>query len=224
MIGLVWRRQSITIKRGIVSIMVGRPRKTGRRKPSGRLAQQWHNPKAQVAAQPHRAGLAKDVRELPEAESVIGRLMLTGDITPAQYEAAQAYRAIVADYHASIQAPRSTAAAIDLARVGASHFAGVSDGYARRAVDRYQDAFIASGDPLPEAALKAWDCTEPRLKSRDVQFTIAEHVFRDKPIPPQGDNLILLRTGLDRLIWHFGIDKSLRHHATRAKCTVRIVP
>ena len=223
MIGLVWRRQSITIKRGIVSIMVGRPRKIGKRERNGRMQRVAINPKAQVAAQPHRAVLPKHMRELQEAESVIGRLMLTGDLTPAQYEAAQTYRAIVADYHASIQAPRSTAAAIDLARVGASHFAGVSDGYARRAVDRYQDAFIASGDPLPEVALKAWDCTEPRLKSRDVQFTIAEHVFRDKPIPPQGDNLILLKTGLDRLIWHFGIDRGLQI-SRRQKCAMRIAP
>ena len=211
MIGITWSRQSIAIpKRGIVSIMVGRPRKIGKRERNGRMQRPATNPRAQVAAQPHRSALPKHARESQEAESVIGRLLLTGAITPAQYAAATAYRDLVAEYHASIQAPRSTPAALDLARVGAGHHDGIADRRAKRAVDRYQDAFIASGDPLPEAALKAWDCTEPRCKSRNVQFTIAEHVFREKEIPAHGDNLILLRTGLDRLIWHFGIDKGLQ--------------
>ena len=70
--GLVWVRQTISKRNGAIQIMVGRPRKSGRRQPNGQLARGYVNPKAQVCAQPHRVVVMAKYRDRPEAESNFG--------------------------------------------------------------------------------------------------------------------------------------------------------
>jgi len=197
--GFLWRSEFIQFKRGVRSIMVGRPRKIGRRKPGGRLAQAYINPKAQVATQPHRASVGKTMREWPEAGSPFGRLMLNGKITPAQYEAGVAYADLAASYRAVFDVPRIHPSAMDLANVGPSVSQGMASHIARAIRARYDAAFEAIG-------------------ANRLQRAVKDAAVLEKPV--HGDfNLSLLKKGLDRLVAHFGIDSALQI-MSRAKCKV----
>ncbi len=199
MTGFLWRREFIQFKRGVRSIMVGRPRKIGRRKPGGRLAQAYINPKAQVATQPHRASVGKTMREWPEAGSPFGRLMLNGKITPAQYEAGVAYADLAASYRAVFDVPRIHPAGMDLASLGRSVGAGIDPSAARVIRRRYDAAFEAIG-------------------ANRLQRAVKDAAVMEKPV--HGDfHLDLLKRGLDRLVDHFRIDSKLQI-VSRAKCRV----
>src|SRR5687768_5485993 len=72
-VGLRWSKELIPIrKRGAIWIMVGRPRKIGKRERNGRIARTYENPKAQVANQPHRRGVVVQLRECEEAGTEFG--------------------------------------------------------------------------------------------------------------------------------------------------------
>ena len=175
--------------------MVGRPRKSGKRQPNGQLARAYVNPKAQVASQPHRVVVPIRFRETPEAETEFGRMMLNGWVTPAQYEAGKQYSRLVAGYLASIRAPSPNPSAIDLERVGSGGGEGMEDGKARAIKRAYDSAFES--------------CGPVRL-----QKLIAHHVVHDRRIGDFADR-DLLKSGLDKLVKHFGIDPKLQISKTR---------
>lgn len=189
--GLRWSRELVSVKRkGAIWIMVGRPRKSGKRQPNGQLARAYVNPKAQVAAQPHRKVVAMSkYREWPEAETEFGRLMLNGGVTPAQYEAGKQYAELAARYRAAILAPNQNPSGIDLERLGFGKGPGMGDNTAR-AIKRVYDAAFES-------------CGPNRL-----QRLIAHHVIHDRPVS-DFDDRALLKLGLDKLVGHFGIDPEL---------------
>lgn len=190
-LGIRWSREIIPVKRkGTIWIMVGRPRKIGKRERNGRIARAYENPKAQVADQPHRVAVPKRFREMPEAESEIGRLMLLDMITPAQYEAGKLYRELVAVYLASLQAPSPSPPAMDLERIGLAHFAGMPDRFARAIREKYDDAFCAIG-------------------RRREQRAVAHHAVHGQPVE-DNHTLALLISGLSALADHFGIDVGLK--------------
>lgn len=196
MIGLCWVRQTITVKqRGAISIMVGRPRKSGKCQPNGQLARAYVNPKAQVASQPHRVVVPIRFREMPEAETNFGRAMLNGWITPAQFEAGMDYARLKSDYWRSINAPKPDASGIDLERVGCGKSDGMPDSTARSIKRAYDSAFESCG-PVK------------------LQKLIAHHVIHDKPFPSWGER-DLLKSGLDKLVKHFGIDPKLQISKSR---------
>ena len=190
--GLRWSQELIQIrKRGAaIWIMVGRPRKIGKRQPNGQLARAYVNPKAQVACQPHRKVVAMSkYREWPEAETEFGRLMLNGAVTPAQYAAGKQYAELAVRYRAAILAPNQNPSGIDLERVGGGKSAGMMDDAARAIKRAYDAAFEA-----------CWPIRFQRL--------IAHHVIRDQPVD-DFDDRDLLKRGLDKLVGHFGIDPGL---------------
>ena len=178
-----------------MQIMVGRPRKTGRRQPNGQLARAYINPKAQVAAQPHRVVVPIRFRELPEAESEFGRLLLNGKITRAQYQAGKMYAELAARYRAAILAPSQSPAGIDLGRVGCGRSEGMPDGTARTIKRAYDSAFES--------------CGPVRL-----QKLIAHHVIHDRPVGSFDDRNLLIE-GLNKLVKHFGIDERLQISESR---------
>lgn len=188
--GIHWQREFIPIRNGAIQIMVGRPRKKGRREPNGRIARVYENPKAQVASQPHRVVVPMRFRELPEAESEFGRMMLNGWITPAQHEAGKLYAELAARYRSAIQAPSPNPSGIQLGGAGFGKSAGMPDATARAIKRAYDSAFES--------------CGPVRL-----QKALAHHVIHDRKV---GDFLTrdLLKTGLDKLVKHFGIDPRLQ--------------
>src|SRR5690242_9592721 len=95
---------------------MGRPRKKGKREPNGRPQRAYLNPKAQVANQPHRMAAPEKYREWPEAATEFGRLMLSGKITPAQYEAGSRYSMLAGLYRLYYGIPSPNPRALDLLR------------------------------------------------------------------------------------------------------------
>jgi hypothetical protein len=198
--GICWTRQTIPIRQGAIQIMVGRPRKKGRREANGRIARTYVNPKAQVAAQPHRRGLDSEVREWPEAESEFGRLMLREVITPAQYEAGKLYAMLASSYRMVWGIPPIHPVSVDLVRVGASMARGLEAEAARRIKERYDAAFEA--------------CWEAGNKARRA---VRDHAVFERKVD-SFEALDHLRRGLDCLVAHFGIDSSLQiSHVRNAK-------
>lgn len=177
---------------GAAALMrTGRKRKNNvKREANGRVARAYVSPTQQVASQPHRRGVLEKYRELPEAESEFGRLMLRGIITPAQHEAGKQYADLAAKYRAAILAPCPNPSAIDLGRVGCGKGAGMADSTARSIKRAYDSAFES--------------CEPVRL-----QKAIAHYVIHDRKID-DFDGLKLLKAGLDKLVSHFGIDVNLQ--------------
>jgi len=188
MTGLIWQREFIRYKRGAIAIMVGRPRKIGKRQPNGQLARTYVSPKAQVAAQPHRIVVPVRFREWPEAESEIGRLMLNGKLTPAQHEAGRRYAELAARNRAAWNLPPIHPTGMDLLRSG------------------------GRGGDLPPHVVKAirseYDEAFCACAPHKVQRAIAHHVVYERKIDDFA-TLGLIRDGLDKLIHHFGIDPRL---------------
>ncbi len=170
--------------------MVGRPRKSGKRKPCGRLAQVYVNPKAQVASQPHRVVVPVKFRDWPEAGSFFGRLMIAGTITPAQYEAGKRYNEDYSAYQRAMQSPSPDPKAMSYEPRIAGKSDGMPDDAARRARRVWTDAFNA-------------------VEEVGMQQAVMHHAVHDKPIATERQGL-QLRCALDRLIPHYGIDSDLR--------------
>lgn len=189
--GIRWSRELIQFKRGAKQIMVGRPRKSGRRQPNGQLARGYVNPKAQVCAQPHRVVVMAKYRDRPEAESNFGRTMLRQVITPAQYAAGMAFAELAAAFCAVYDIPSPHPHAMDLTRVGVSQGREIRPDIADRIKVRYRRAF--------EACCEAGDKAQRAVKDAAVI---------DRPVSDFGA-LDLLRAGLDKLVHHFGIDPAL---------------
>lgn len=189
MLGLTWTREFIRHKRGVMQIMVGRPRKKGRREPNGRLQRTYVNPKAHVAAQPHRASAPAKYREMPEAESAFGRLMLNGSITPAQYEAGRRYAMLAARWRAVKGYPPIHPVAMDLLRSGRGVGTDAPDHIIKAAIRDYDDAFCA-----------CWP--------HKVQCAVSHHAVLERKVD-DFETLRLLKIGLDKLIVHFHINPNL---------------
>lgn len=199
MTGIRWSREFIPFRKGAIQIMVGRPRKAGRRKPGGRLAQIYINPKAQIAAQPHRLAVGREYREWPEAESEFGRLMLRGVITPAQYEAGRRYSGLASSYRVVLGIPPLHPRSPDLLNPGPVLRGDLSTDTARGIKDRYDKAFEALGD-AGRKALRA----------------VRDHAVFERKVD-SFEALDHLRRGLEKLIDHFGLDRNLEI-GSRAKC------
>lgn len=190
---LVWRRELVKIRNGAIWIMVGRRRKAGKRESNGRIARAYEDPKAFVAAQPHRAGVMKKLRELPEAGSEFGKLLLTRKITPAQHEAGLQYAGL-AEAARRIYSPLPLhPTGIDLNRVSGGGYDGDMPREQAQAIkDRHNKAFEACSSVGARAAR-----------------AVKDHAIMDMPVRDSG-SLALLINGLDALVVHFGIDRRAR--------------
>ena len=88
----------------------GRPRKTGHRYPSGNLRptnEPAISPAAIAATQPHRKGLGEQAAD-QLAESVLGRLCLSGHLSKLQHLAGVTYGRQWRTYLATLDGPRWT--------------------------------------------------------------------------------------------------------------------
>lgn len=88
----------------------GRKRKDGLRTPSGHLsrsaaAMAQRNEIAMTQNQPHRRSVPKDMRSDQRAESVLGRLYLTGKISERECWAGEAYRSAMASFARIVASP-----------------------------------------------------------------------------------------------------------------------
>lgn len=191
MTGLRWTREAVRTRRGVITIMAGRPRKAGRREANGRIARLYVNPRAQVASQPHRRGVAKEFRGREEAGTNFGRLMLVGSITPAQYEAGRLYALLVDQFRIIKGYPPFHPRAIDLLGPAGRSLWEPSPDQVRIVTARYNAAFEACGD----AGIKA-------------QRAVKDHAVLDKRV---GDfaTIDLLKSGLTKLVAHFGLDERM---------------
>lgn len=187
---LRWTRETVrSHKRGTIQIMVGRPRKSGRREPNGRIQRAYQNPKAQAASQPHRVGVAREYREWPEAGSEFGRMMLRKVITPAQYEAGRRYAELAARWRAVKGYPPIHPIAMDLLHSGRGVGSDAADHVIRVAIRDYDAAFSAC---------------EPHK----VQRAVSHHAVLERKVE-DFEALRLLKIGLDKLIVHFHINPQL---------------
>lgn len=170
---------------------MGRPRKKGRRYPNGQPVRTYVNPKAQVAAQPHRREVKRKYREWPEAESEFGRLMLTGRISPAQHEAGARYAVLVGLYRLYYGIPSPNPRALDLMQASGGY-----DGLAPAMPDMlrrdYDDAFVA--------------CSAAGNRARRA---VNAHAVFDRRVSDL-EELVLLKYGLDALVKHFRLDTGLK--------------
>lgn len=177
--------------------MVGRPRKTGKRQPNGQLARTYVNPKAQAASQPHRKAVPRKFREWPEAESEFGRAMIRGVFTPAQFEAGMRYSALASQLRAVYDIPSPTPSGIDLTRVGVSYGREMPSHVAASIKQRAKLAFEA--------------CAEAHYQATRA---VKKYVIMDEPIA-DFDTLKLLKSALDKLVTHFGIDPRMQISKSR---------
>ena len=193
MTGIRWSREIIPVKRkGAIWIMVGRPRKIGKRERNGRIARAYENPKAQVAGQPHRQSVAKQFREWPEAESEFGRLLLRGGITRSQYDAGMRFAELSVALCAVYDVPSPYPHAMDLTRVRGCMSQGMPSERARKIKDAYMAAFDA--------------CVEA---GKAAQRAVKDYIVLDKPVG-DFDSLKALVGGLVKLVEHFGLDARLQ--------------
>lgn len=85
-----------------------RKRATGDRTATGRSRERQHDPRALVAAQPHRRWLPESLRAHERAESVLGCLNLLKRISEHQFEAGRRFSVIVGAHRAVIGVPKGT--------------------------------------------------------------------------------------------------------------------
>jgi hypothetical protein len=190
---LRWSKELIPVKRkGVIWIMVGRPRKIGKRERNGRIARTYENPRAQVASQPHRRGVLIHLRECEEAGTEFGRLMLRGGITPAQHEAGIVFIRLCEATRRVYDAASPNPQAMCLTRSAGFPGPGMTSAEGQVIKDRYAKAFEAAG----EAGLRA-------------QRTLAPYVVRDQPVT-DFETLNLLKAALDKLVRFFGIDINMQ--------------
>lgn len=184
-------RSNLNSFKGQIVGRAGRKRNpTVVRERNGRAQRVYENPRRQVAEQPHRVLVPVAFREFQEAESSFGRMMILGHITPAQHEAGRLYAELAARYRKAIIAPNLTPSGIDLERVGCGGSGGMPDGTARAIKRAYDSAFESCGP-------------------HKVQRAIAHHVIQDRHVT-DGLTRELLKSGLDKLVSHFGIDRNLQ--------------
>lgn len=192
---LRWRIELIRTKAGARHIMVGRPRKQGRRQPNGQLARTYVNPRDQVAMQPHRILVPKEHRASPEAESEFGRLLCLSHITRAQYEAGKLYVELVEQFRCVKGYPPLTAQAIDLSAV-------------RGGVGRDVPVHVV------ESVKRRYEAAFESICSQRAQKAVADYAVRERKID-LFDGLKYLKLGLSDLVKHFAIDPNLQISKSR---------
>lgn len=192
MTGVRWTRETVRLKQGVKWIMVGRPRKRGKREPNGRVARAYVSPKAQAAAQPHRRGVVAALRDREEAGTEFGRMMLRGSITPAQYEAGRLYALLVDQFRIVKGYPPFHPRGIDLLGPGGRSVSEPSQEIVQAVTDRYNAAFEA--------------CSEAGNRA---QRAVKDHAVLDRRVA-DFETRDLLKSGLDKLIAHFRLDAGLQ--------------
>lgn len=178
----------------------GRPRKQGKRFPSGKLSEKPRDVRDVVCAQPHRRGLAEDLRRDQRAETEIGRLFLSGLISEAKYWAAERWRGVVREFHVVLATPmqRSSALASMVApgmeeTQEADHLAAERP---ETEIEKRKRVLKAHG-----AAMRA---IRSVAESGSVFAVLEAVVIEDRPCGEM--EMDLLKRGLSALCWHWRME------------------
>jgi hypothetical protein len=173
----------------------GRPKKPGKRYPSGDLVKEREVLEARIIAfrQPHRQSVPENVRHDPRAETLFGRMMLEGKISEVQYNAGVRYRKAVRRYRAHFipEFPNPEPGSIGgyMQPTPPSRREPLDDKEERRIFDAREDAYIAILDAGGQRACKA----VARVAVWDEQ--------------PAGFRWEDLEKGLNALISHYGLTR-----------------
>jgi len=167
----------------------GRPRKTGHRYPSGNLRptnEPAISPAAIAATQPHRKGLGEQAAD-QLAESVLGRLCLSGHLSKLQHLAGVTYGRQWRTYLATLDGPRWTGKGGS----GAINRCGGCTG---------------SGEGKECAcglAARLWRRSWDAMERVDAAALVTDLVAYEVPVARA--ELPLLRAGLDELVFELGL-------------------
>jgi len=167
----------------------GRPRKTGHRYPSGNLRptnEPAISPAAIAATQPHRKGLGEQAGD-QLAESVLGRLCLSGHLSKLQHLAGVTYGRQWRTYLATLDGPRWTGKGGS----GAINRCGGCTG---------------SGEGKECAcglAARLWRRSWDAMERVDAAALVTDLVAYEVPVARA--ELPLLRAGLDELVFELGL-------------------
>lgn len=161
------------------------------REPNGRRQRAYVNPKKQIASQPHRMTAPKEFREDDRAETVFGRIMLNGYISPAQYEAGNNWARDVNRFRMLMDCPSPNPKALDLTGTGG----GSGRDLSREAIDGIKRAYNAAFEALAEAGNRA----QRVVNSIAVYDKFSEH-----------GGIEVLKCGLNKLVVHYGVDENLQ--------------
>lgn len=178
----------------------GRKRKAGRRHPGGELVRDKQpDDRIRMSRQPHRRGLAPELRGAEQAESPLGRLALRGVIDEDQLIACEHYAVLVGQYRSTIEAPRTTGGSgrgVECEPLLCRAYPENCSCAKRR--DRYMRAYEALAE-VGRAALMA------------VNRVAVQH---EELAPSQ---LVYLEQGSDALARHFGLTgRRRREHSGNA--------
>jgi hypothetical protein len=175
-----------------VKARTGRPRKAGARAPSGRLSRARtaigrleDAERATVVAQRRRLGASEDNARDQRWATPWGRLLLTGRLTPARYQAAEEMARLIGLARKAMDARAPWTSAVDLLRAGGAAPAEEDVKRTRRDLERHGAAVRA----LMRAGSRASDAATRMLG------------LQQDPAP--GD-VALIQTGLGELARHFG--------------------
>lgn len=168
------------------------------REPNGRRQRAYVNPKKQVASQPHRMTAPKEFREDERAETVFGRIMLNGHISPAQYEAGIAWAIQVNRFKRLLNSPSPNPRSVDPSRTSG----GSDNELPGHVVEAIKKAYHAAFEALAAAGNRP----QRTVNSIAVYDRFYEHGGIDQ-----------LKLGLDKLVDHFGIDPRLQISHVRSR-------
>jgi hypothetical protein len=172
----------------------GRPRKTGHRYPSGDLKAKHEtaiSPASVAATQPHRKGLGEQAAD-QLAESVLGRLCLSGHLSKLQHLAGITYGRQWRTYLATLDGPRWTGK-------GGTGRVNPCEG-----CDGAQAPLKCACGLAARLWRRSWDAME-RV---DAAALVTDLVAYEVPVLRR--DLPLLRAGLDELVFELGLSNSRR--------------
>jgi hypothetical protein len=182
----------------------GRPRKTGRRYPSGDRVKPAVSPREIAAGMPHRRGLGELATD-QRAETELGRLVLRGVLDETLGLAGETYLALWRGYVFSLAGPR------ELSNGGGHGFScgGCSDAEARRwcRCEFRKRIYLEAARVLTEVGPPA-------------VFAV-EHVVLDDGLCLAGSEEGL-RLGLSALAHHFGLTPRANSHIGKSSIANRV--
>jgi hypothetical protein len=179
-------------------IKTGRKRKSGRRKPCGRLAQTGENVLLIAQLHPERQGLPESMRSHQNAGTPLGRLNLKGHITDEELEAGRKYARDVRLFMGVYAGPNPFASGIDPGAAGGQVIPiPLQVEEIKRRIDAYDAAFAALFAVGQKAAR-----------------TVARLAIYEEWLPMDG-TLEHLQRGLHALVNHYGLTATAKSSNVR---------
>jgi hypothetical protein len=181
----------------------GRPRKAGRRHPSGDLRREAETPRQVAARMPHRKGLGEKATD-QRAETELGRLVLRGALDVTQGLAGETYLSLWRGYVFSLAGPS------ELSHGGGHGF--TCDGCVSLAARKWCRCEFRKRIYMEARRVLSDESTW-------LLGVVSLVVLHDRPC--LAGELNALRVGLSVLAQHFGLTP--RANSNIGKCSIEIV-